>query len=165
MKILIFSDVHGAQKRLVTILNHHHDADLNISLGDHELNKQFLNTHNILAVKGNYPMDVGVGYTHEQMIGNKKVFFTHGHHYWIKSGYDRLLLAMDSIDAQVCFHGHTHVIGFTQFKGRTIINPGAVSFARGNEPESYCVVCSTPNQWQITWYDAIKHTVLKTVSL
>ncbi len=165
MKVLIFSDVHGAQKRLLDILKSHDDAEIIISLGDHELSSHFLKTHQIIAVKGNYPMDVGVGYTHEQMIGNKKVFFTHGHHYWIKSGFDRLLLAMTATGAQVCFHGHTHQIGFTQFSGRTIINPGAVSFARGKEPESYCVVEVKKDQWLIKWYDALKHTVLKTVSL
>lgn len=161
MKALIFSDVHGAKKRLVDILETHTDVDYRISLGDHELNQSFLNDYQIIAVKGNYPMDVGIGYDHVLNIGNKHVLITHGHHYWIKSGYDMLLSTMRKNNIDVCFHGHSHEIAFYQSHLKTIINPGAVSFARGKETESYCVVEVLKAQWRVTWYDARHHTKIK----
>jgi len=164
MKILIFSDVHGRKDRLEGILKEHSDADYRLSLGDTELNNNYLKSRDIIGVKGNYPFDPGVGYDYTLKLKEFNLFLTHGHKYQIKFGLDTLYYKMLEEEARFCFHGHTHVIRFDDIEDRYIINPGAVNHPRGKEPASYLIM--TINESIVfKWYDAINHTLLKEISV
>ena len=72
MKIVVFSDAHGNKKAIERILDFNPDATHIISLGDSELRHNYLLDLNIIAVKGNYPLDGGIGY--ESILEIERVY-------------------------------------------------------------------------------------------
>lgn len=56
----------------------------------------------------------------------KKIFFIHGHPYYVKHGYERIEEEAKNRGADICLFGHTH-IPYTEYKdGIYFMNPGAV---------------------------------------
>ena len=161
MKLLIFSDVHRQKNKLLKILQTHADADLVISLGDTELKASFLQTHDIIAIKGNYPFDPGQTYEHTMTIKNKRLFFTHGHKYSVRSGIDQLFEKTKSLEVDFIFYGHTHVAAYMHVETVHIINPGAVGKSRSETPESYLIALLKDEYTIMSWYDAQTHALLK----
>ncbi len=157
MKLLIFSDVHGLKERLIEILDKHKDADYKISLGDSELRRKFLQKNDIIAVKGNYPLDAGVGY--EQTIDIKGIrwLLVHGHKNKVKSGYETLYYKILETEADVALHGHTHILHFDEVSGKYIINPGAINNARGNYDESYLIATIHDKTVELEWKSVYTH--------
>ena len=62
MKLVVFSDAHGNKQAVERIINYNKDTDYLISLGDSELPLSFLQSKNIIMIKGNYPLDAGFKY-------------------------------------------------------------------------------------------------------
>jgi len=164
LKCLIFSDVHRHKKRFLGILREHSDATYILSLGDSEFSHSYLKEKNVIGVKGNYPMDGGLGYDYTLTTGGKTLFITHGHKYSVKYGYDKLYYKMQEEQADFCFHGHTHQISFEDVGKGYIINPGAVNHPRGSYPASYLVMFIEETV-TFKWYDAENHTLLKEISV
>lgn len=160
MKILIVSDIHRHKQRLDAILQEHTDTTLRISLGDSELTQRTLNERNILAVKGNYPFDAGVGYDHILSVAGSKWFLTHGHKHGVRHQLEDLLHVMQAENCDVALYGHTHRASWTRRADKLLINPGSISQSRDHKPESYVVVTGDESHWLFTWYDAQFHTLL-----
>ncbi len=162
MKILVFSDVHGNQEQFKDLLSTHEDAQYVISLGDSELKHHVLQHHDIIAVKGNYPFDAGIGYKHVCKIDGWVFLLTHGHKERIKHGYETLYYAMLEAEADVAFYGHTHIPDFKHISGKYIINPGAVHRPRTPQGPSYLVLDLEKESIVFQWYHAKTHEVLST---
>ncbi len=161
MKVLIFSDVHGKKERLEAILEKHPDVEYRISLGDTELKRKFLQKHDIVAIKGNYPFDAGFTYEHMMDIKGRKLLFVHGHKYRVKYGYDRLYYKILEAEADIALHGHTHELSHQEISGKHIINPGAVNHARGSFTETYMTMEFLDRSVHIEWLDARNHNPVK----
>ncbi len=163
MKLLVFSDVHKYKERLIALLNHYDDIDLTISLGDSELKRTFLESHDIVAIKGNYPFDAGFTEEHILTIDGYRVLLSHGHRYRVQNGIDKLYYRALEESIQVVFYGHTHIPSFDDVEGRLFINPGAVSKSRSLDQESYMIVKTSKAQWIFRWYNAMDHSLIREI--
>ncbi len=157
MKALVVSDVHGQKKRLEGILDAHQDAELIISLGDSELKQKFLQDRDIIAIKGNYPLDKGFAYDHVMDIDGITTLLVHGHRHKVRSGLSKLYHYMVKKNASLALFGHTHQLTFEHCQGRFLINPGSVDASRGMETESYLTMQISKEAIALTWHDARLH--------
>jgi putative phosphoesterase len=160
-RLIIFSDVHRNKARVEGVLSEHKGASLFISLGDTELKSRFLEQHDIIAIKGNYPFDSGFTYEHEMTIENKKFLFVHGHKYGVSHGIEKLYERMLKTDVTFAFYGHTHVAAFDMVEQRYLINPGAMHKSRSEISDSYLYFEIDGNHVTIKWLDAENHTLIE----
>lgn len=125
------SDSHRATGNLFEIVEKHiNTTDLFIFLGDGENDFD-----DVLAL---YP-----DLKYERVSGNcdwystyplyksitaqgKKIFFSHGHPFHVKFGYDEIIRAAMAEKADICLFGHTHNQYTNYDDGLYIMNPGAV---------------------------------------
>ncbi len=125
------SDSHRATGNLFEIVEKHiNTTDLFIFLGDGENDFD-----DVLAL---YP-----DLKYERVSGNcdwystyplyksitaqgKKIFFSHGHPFHVKFGYDEIIRAARTEKADICLFGHTHNQYTNYDDGLYIMNPGAV---------------------------------------
>ena len=73
MKLVVFSDVHGEEGIINHILDANKDADYVISLGDSEVEQEFLVRNDIVMIKGNSRHDPGFVYEHDLVIDGIKI--------------------------------------------------------------------------------------------
>lgn len=140
MKIVVFSDAHGNLEAVKRICLFNPDADYKISLGDLELEEDFLRRNDITYVRGNYPRDPGFLYDSNLTVMGKKIFFTHGHKHSVRFGIGRLLKIAQKESYDICLYGHTHVAKLDYTKGVYIANPGSCSRPRTSLPPTYLII-------------------------
>lgn len=68
---------------------------------------------------GNYPTE------QEIKLGSKKVFFTHGHLYSVKSGYEKIINEAKVRGVDILLFGHTHIAFAEYIDGLYVMNPGS----------------------------------------
>lgn len=140
MKLVIFSDVHGQKLLLERILRFNPDADQFLSLGDSELTLDYLLDLDIIGVKGNYPRDPGLGYTHFLEFHGHKFMMTHGHKFGVQRGLKKLAQKAFLEDAKVVLYGHTHIAKATCINHVLFLNPGSLYRTRNKIQPSYCIM-------------------------
>ncbi|MBE6713804.1 MAG: metallophosphoesterase [Ruminococcaceae bacterium] len=135
MKILVFSDSHGAYHKMKKAADLHPDSDMIIFLGDglYDADTLFEEKKTIacVGVKGNCDLVSAYGantYLDEQTvdIGQTRIFCTHGHKYHAKSTLMNLLYRAQEKEAQLCLYGHTHIALESVFDEVRLFNPGSV---------------------------------------
>ncbi len=135
MKILIISDSHGDTTHLFEIFARH-KVDKTIHLGDLEISKDFFS---MTIVRGNSYLDPEAPLERILDIDGKKLFMTHGHVYSVHNGLTNISLKAQSVDADYCLFGHTHIPCFKENRGILYINPGSISRPR-NGKSSYMIL-------------------------
>ncbi len=140
MKVVVFSDAHGSKRTIKKVLDYNPDARHVISLGDSELRHKYLLDLNIIAVKGNYPLDGGLGYETILEIEGKKLFITHGHKYGVRRDIRELVEKADKTGVDVVLFGHTHIPFIDRINGVHYLNPGSIISPRSNHSPSYLVL-------------------------
>jgi putative phosphoesterase len=154
-KLLVISDVHRDRHKLEQILDHYQGkVDHVISLGDSELSLKYLQSKNIIAIKGNYPLDGGEGYHKILEYEQVKIFITHGHKFGVKWGVSEQLHTFaknEQID--LVMYGHTHNINDHIYEGIRYINPGSVRQSRGMHDASYAIVSIDKKDIQVSYFD------------
>lgn len=131
MKILIVSDTHRHNENLKHIIERTAPIDLLIHLGDSEGTEDAIFKMSpcpVEMVAGNNDFFTGLKREIHTVIGKYKVFLTHGHQYFLSSGYDSLI--KNSKDADIIMFGHTHRPVIFMKDGKVILNPGSVSYPR-----------------------------------
>ena len=134
-KILVISDVHGRQRDLRWVLQNE-TADAMFYLGDglYDLNaalelRREPVPYPIYRVAGN--CDVNYSEPSEGLapFGGVLFFYTHGHHYGVKMGSERLAECAGERGADVALFGHTHRRELVRGVGTaaTVFNPGKFS--------------------------------------
>lgn len=131
MRIVVLSDSHKNVGRLFAAVERHLDnADLYIFLGDGE--------DDFDAVIDAYPH-----IKYERVCGNcdwysnypdkmeiefagKRIFFSHGHPYNVKFGYENVIAEAKRRNADIVLFGHTHNQYTEYLDGLYIMNPGSV---------------------------------------
>ncbi len=144
MRAIVFSDSHGSYDVIETIMERHKDnADIFIFLGDGEREMELItyvySDKKIYYVAGN--CDWGTDKPDYDIIdfGGKKILFTHGHRFGVKSGLGALKVYARKVGADIALYGHTH-IAYTEYEdGLYIMNPGSCGKPREGAP-SYGVV-------------------------
>lgn len=64
------------------------------------------------------------------MVGNYRVFMTHGHYYYVGSGIEDLKREALARGADVAMFGHTHIPLIEYGDGIVVMNPGSISYPR-----------------------------------
>ena len=154
MEILVFSDSHGRAGKIEEAIKLQvKKPDAIIFLGDGLRDIQGIESDGIpvLSVVGN--CDVGSIFSHDAaeercvILGDKRVFFTHGHRYGVKNTLMPLLSEAASREADIVLFGHTHEgvegelcenneYGIKLEKPLYIMNPGSI----GTYPYSFGVI-------------------------
>lgn len=160
MKILVLSDIHGSLYYLNKVLNTYEQENFNyiLILGDelyhgprNNLPKDYnpkevanlLNKYKnkILAIRGNCDSEVDQmlieypilsDYT-IILLNNRKIFATHGHIYNKNN-----LPPLEKND--IFIYGHTHIFEAVKDNDIYFLNPGSISLAKNNNPNTYGVL-------------------------
>lgn len=143
-KVVIISDSHGDLSNVRKIMDKEQSVQQVIHLGDligQEMQLKEICGCGIRLVKGNcdYYADNPVSDIVE--IGGNRIFITHGHHYGVNFGIDRLCYAAKENQCNIAMYGHTHVPDNSVYGGIIIVNPGSVSQPRQlNHKPTYAVM-------------------------
>lgn len=133
MRILIVSDTHGRHRNLDRALKNAGEIDMFIHLGDVEGGEEYINAvvsceRHIVA--GNNDFFSELPREEEFFIGSKKVFISHGHHYYVSLDPGQIKDEGRAREADIVMFGHTHRPYFEQEAGLTVLNPGSLSYPR-----------------------------------
>lgn len=144
IKVVIISDSHGNLDNVRKIMEKEQNVHQVIHLGDligQEMQLKEICGCEISFVKGNcdYYADNPVSDVLE--IGANRIFITHGHHYGVNFGIDRLCYAAKENQCNIVMYGHTHVPENSVYGGIIVVNPGSVSQPRQlNHKATYAVM-------------------------
>lgn len=133
MKILIVSDTHGSHKNLDKVIARVGKVDMFIHLGDVEGEEEYLKAcldcekH---MVRGNNDFFSDLPREEEFMIGDYKVFITHGHGYYVSLDPECIREEGRARQADIVMFGHTHKPYFEKEKDIILLNPGSLSYPR-----------------------------------
>lgn len=119
MRILLISDSHN-----VIVNEDFTKYDLVIHCGDFGQSKVILDNNNVKYVVGNCDDYYGES---EQILdfNGRKIFMTHGHHYGVKMGYDRIKYRAIELGCSILVFGHTHIPIWQPEADLLTMNPGA----------------------------------------
>lgn len=156
MKYLLISDNHGQWPLVSNIIdNFTSQVDYVIHCGDSEFPPNDPIWARVDAVvKGN--MDFYDNYPDYLELDTEdgRILLTHGHLYRINHGTDALAKIARSHNANIVFHGHTHVLGVQSNDGVLLINPGSLKSSRGPYPErTFAIVEISASQINVDYYN------------
>ena len=152
MRILVVSDTHGNDSSLRRAILAQPKAEVVIHLGDGEEEllraKRAFPEKMFLAVRGNCDFGSDLPLTGEFTAQGVKIFYTHGHHYGVKMGSERLAESAGERGADVALFGHTHRRELVRGVGTaaTVFNPGSL-----RDGGSYGVIKVTDGQCEFSW--------------
>lgn len=132
MRIVVLSDSHRNKRNLYEVIERHLDnADLFLFLGDGESDFE---DAALLYPKMKYDMVAGncdFGSTlplyKEIICADKRVFFTHGHPFYVKHGNYELIREAQRRQCDIALYGHTHTQYAEYLDGLYIMNPGSIA--------------------------------------
>lgn len=73
-------------------------------------------------------------------IAGRNLLFMHGHRHGVDLGTETLTAAVETMDADMIFFGHTHRPFCEETNASLLLNPGSVLRPRGGFPPSFAVV-------------------------
>lgn len=126
MKILVFSDSHGAVEPMVQALLRER-PDHVLHLGDYVRDAIKLQRYQvpITQVAGNCDYGSQAPTILTPVFEGVKFYMTHGHLHGVKNMYYRVIHAALVENADILLFGHTHRAECYQDQGLWIMNPGA----------------------------------------
>ncbi|MFA6800480.1 MAG: YfcE family phosphodiesterase [Acholeplasmataceae bacterium] len=145
MKLLITSDVHGHEERLVEVIAKHKDVDFHINAGDMCLDSHVYQKYHIITVKGNNDFFTSEPLKRVFDLNGLKVLLTHGHIEHVKHNLDILKFYAKQLNVDLVVFGHTHQQYLEIDQNITILNPGAL----GDYHKSYAIY----DNGQVTFYE------------
>lgn len=144
IKVVIISDSHGNLDNVRKIMEKEQNVHQVIHLGDligQEMQLKEICGCDVHFVKGNCDYYAGNPVSDVLEIGTNRIFITHGHHYGVNFGLDRLCFAAKENQCNIAMYGHTHVPENSVYGGVIIVNPGSVSQPRQlNHKPTYAVM-------------------------
>jgi len=167
MKIMLVSDIHGNLECLDRVLSIYYKEkpDKIIFLGDFysfyikdEIDERLENIENKYIIKGNCDSETDVLTSHLPFAPyyyfeefNKKIYCSHGNIYNI----DRY----PHVDFDVLINGHTHIPMILKKNNKYFLNPGSVSYPRGESTNSYMII----NDKEIILKDLDENVIEKSI--
>ena len=135
MRLLVISDSHGKSSVIHDIIESQPSAKHIFFLGDR---LEDIDSFELLypdrifhAVSGNCDFYSSVPSKNSVTLCGKKIFFTHGHEFGVKSTDTHLLSYAKALGADIVLYGHTHIPNIRYADGVYLVNPGSVG--RGRE--------------------------------
>ena len=144
MKILIVSDTHRHNTNVLDVVEKVKPIDLLVHCGDIEGSEDIIAQAAgcpVQIVQGNNDFWSAMPREKEFLIGEYKVWLTHGHNYYVSMNYETIKQEARSRDVDIVMCGHTHKPVVDISHDLTLINPGSMSFPRqeGRKP-SYIIM-------------------------
>lgn len=144
MRILIVSDTHRKNENYLALLKKWKNVDMVIHCGDVEGSEYVISESAqcpVYMVSGNNDFFSGLPREQEISIGKYKVWVTHGHHYLVSMGPERIMQEAEARGIDIVMFGHTHRPMLIQEDGVIALNPGSLSYPRqeGHRP-SYAIM-------------------------
>lgn len=154
MKYLVMSDSHGDRDIVQKIYDQFKgQVDVFLHCGDSELPAEDLLWESIVVIQGN--CDYDTGYKKEQLVRTKndRIYLTHGHLYQVNFTMTPLELRAKEEKATIALFGHTHKLGCEYIDGTLYVNPGSISQPRGLPYESFAIIDSNDDTFDVSYYD------------
>ena len=149
MRIIVMSDTHRDFRAIQELIKKHRKADIFIHLGDglseFEQIMDLYPEYKYLSARGNCDFGVDTSLAGCFSCGLAKIFYTHGHMYYVKYGLDDVLQAGKQMEAYVILFGHTHVPLVRYEDGVYLMNPGSLGMPHGHKP-TYGVIDITEKE-------------------
>lgn len=128
MKILVISDSHGCEERVLELVDREKPRVV-LHLGDcvrdvREL--RMLPDLELCCVRGNCDPASAEVSRRVLELGGQRIFMAHGHEYGVKLSYAKIVNAACCADCTLLLFGHTHLPFYTFGSGLHIMNPGAL---------------------------------------
>lgn len=132
MRILVISDSHGRNDDVQKVIKQVGKIDMLVHLGDVERGPETIRQMagvecHMVAGNNDYGMDLPT--SDSFMIGDKRVFITHGHRFYVGAGVENLRQYALHNDYDIVMFGHTHE-PYLERGEVTILNPGSISYPR-----------------------------------
>lgn len=137
MKIVIMSDSHGKEERVIDIIMSHKDADGFVFLGDGERDFENALAYGdiypygekrkiISQVRGNCDIFSSEAVTLLENFDGVRVLVSHGHDQNVKLGLNRIAMQAREKNCQAALFGHTHSALLEEKEGVMLFNPGSI---------------------------------------
>ncbi len=144
MKILIVSDTHRYNANYLKVVEKTGPLDMVVHCGDVEGSELVISQAAgcpVEMVQGNNDFFSELPREKEFMIGQYKVWLTHGHNYYIAMNSDVIKQEAKAREVDIVMCGHTHKPVVDIGSGLTLINPGSISYPRqDNRKPSYIIM-------------------------
>lgn len=139
MKVLIVSDTHKRNDNFFRVLEAVSPVDMVIHCGDIEGSEYAISAGAgcmVEMVAGNNDFFTRLPIEREFEIGKYRVWVTHGHHYYVSMGTERLKQEARVRGVDIVFFGHTHRPVVDLEDDVMVVNPGSISYPRqdGHKP-------------------------------
>lgn len=135
MKILVVSDTHGKNKKLIERVKNLEKPDLMFHLGDYvadglTISRALKISPIIVLGNGDHPSS---GFKEEEIveIKGKRILLTHGHRFGVNYSLNKLFYRAKELKADIALFGHTHVPTIEKIEGCILMNPGSPFSPRG----------------------------------
>ena len=144
MKILIVSDTHRSNANFLKVVERTGPLDMVIHCGDVEGSEVLISKAAgcpVEMVQGNNDFFSELPKEKEFMIGQFKVWLTHGHNYYIAMNSEMIKQEARIREVDIVMCGHTHKPVVDIGNNLTLINPGSISYPRQeNRKPSYIIM-------------------------
>jgi putative phosphoesterase len=142
MRALVFSDSHGRGSRVEAAIleqeNVKHVFFLGDRVSDIEHLPELYPDVNFYTVPGNCDFSFSSMHTKSVTLCGRKIIYTHGHAFSVKSGTERLIAYARAAGADIILYGHTHLPETTYLDGLYVVNPGSIG--KGQRFDSYATI-------------------------
>lgn len=150
MRILVLSDSHENIENMCIAVERSH-PDLILHLGDYVRDGEALQIHfpdiRLLQIEGNcdaYDTHRAPLWRLHEVDGHR-IFFTHGHYYYVKYDLLHLRFAAEEQNADLALFGHTHIPCCETVGELTLLNPGSIG--SGAHP-SYAIIETSEKEFK-----------------
>ncbi|WP_057735703.1 metallophosphoesterase [Liquorilactobacillus uvarum] len=156
-KILVVSDNHGDHQILESLISKYKTkVNAMFHCGDSEFSPDDEVFNYFKVVTGNCDYDPRFAEYLVSDVDGTRVLLTHGHLLRVNTGLERLGLLAQEKQAQIALFGHTHRLGAEYVHGCLFLNPGSISYPRGEYSAlggTYAIIEVSAEQFEICYYD------------
>ncbi len=157
MTILVLSDSHGSEKKLIKAIENVPEADAIVFLGDGERDFGHALAHcdlypygavrkEIYQVRGNCDRMSNEAVTLLADFDGIQTLITHGFDQSVKYGYGRLAAEAKHRGCRLALFGHTHRAGDAEVDGVALFNPGSIGSG------SYGIIQVEDGRLSFSWH-------------
>lgn len=144
MKILIVSDTHRNNANFLKVVEKTAPLDMVVHCGDVEGSELLISEAAgcpVEMVQGNNDFFSDLPREKEFMLGQYKVWLTHGHNYYVSMNNEMIKLEARMRDVDIVMCGHTHKPLVDIGEEVTLVNPGSLSYPRqDNRKPSFIIM-------------------------
>jgi len=157
MRVLIISDTHRKNDNLLKILEEIRKPDMIIHCGDVEGSEYVISNCAdcpVEMVAGNNDFFSDLPREREFVIGNYRIWLTHGHTYYVSMGHEMIKREAVARGVDVVMYGHTHRPVLETQGEVIVINPGSLSYPRqeGRRPSYVLMDIDEKGQAEFSLY-------------